>query len=47
MTPSNGESNPATRHAGGGGTDRKKGEGGYEALRKILIRMRRMWAGKE
>jgi hypothetical protein len=47
MTPSNGESNPATQHAGGRGTDRKEGEGGYEALRTILIRMRRMRAGKE
>ncbi|KAJ7887821.1 hypothetical protein B0H14DRAFT_3127437 [Mycena olivaceomarginata] len=47
MTPSKGESNPATQHAGGGGADRKESEGGYEALRTILIRMRRMRAGKE
>jgi hypothetical protein len=33
MTSSNSEPNPATQHAGGAGTDRKDGEGGYEALR--------------
>ncbi|KAJ7820940.1 hypothetical protein B0H14DRAFT_2599586 [Mycena olivaceomarginata] len=47
LTPGNGESNPATQHAGGGGADRKEGEGGYEAPMTILIGMRRIWAGKE
>jgi hypothetical protein len=47
MTPSNGKSNPATQHAGGGRADRKECEGEYEPLRTILIWMRRMWAGNK
>jgi hypothetical protein len=39
IMPSNGEPNPATQHAGGAGTNRKDGEGRYEALRTILIWM--------
>ncbi|KAJ7836858.1 hypothetical protein B0H13DRAFT_1912842 [Mycena leptocephala] len=42
-----GESNPATQQEEDVGTDKQEGEGGYEVPRAIMIRMRRMWAGKE
>jgi hypothetical protein len=43
----NSEFNPVTQQAEDVGTDKQEGEGKYEVPRAIMIRMQRMWAGKE